>query len=377
MAGFKENIALYLKNLPGWRSGKKYLIIESDDWGMVRMHSKEAYNHLLSKGYPVDKCAYNRFDTIESNDDLEALIQSFNGIKDCQGNSPVITMNNVVANPDSEKIIKSNYSEYHYEPFTKTLERYSNRDQVLNLYQQGIKQGIFSLEFHGREHFNLNRWMQAIQSGNQALRDALDWGMFTVSTANRTNCRINYLDAFGRAYQNELSSEQSIIEEGVELFREIWGKNPESFIAPCYIWHPDIERFIVDMGIKYIQGHHRQKIPKAGDRLETEKKFRYTGLRSKSGLLSIVRNVFFELSENPGKDLHSSAMNEVDIAFAMGKPAVVSIHRVNFMGNIDPKNRKENLKSIETFLRAVIKKHPEVQFISSSQLGRIVSGEKV
>ncbi|NTW32234.1 MAG: hypothetical protein HGB12_06370 [Bacteroidetes bacterium] len=33
-------------NIPGWRTDRKILVIESDDWGSIRMPSKETYSGL-------------------------------------------------------------------------------------------------------------------------------------------------------------------------------------------------------------------------------------------------------------------------------------------------------------------------------------------
>lgn len=42
------------------------------------MASKEAYNHFLKPGYPVDEYHSNRFDSLEPNDDLELLFSVLN-----------------------------------------------------------------------------------------------------------------------------------------------------------------------------------------------------------------------------------------------------------------------------------------------------------
>lgn len=47
MLTIKEKISENIINAIGWRTNKKYLIIESDDWGAVRMPLREVYNHLV------------------------------------------------------------------------------------------------------------------------------------------------------------------------------------------------------------------------------------------------------------------------------------------------------------------------------------------
>ncbi len=116
-----KKIALsYYLNLGGWKTDRKIVVIESDDWGSIRMPSKDTYYSLLKLGIPVNKCHYNRFDSLATEEDLTALFDVLTRHKDHKGNYPVFTANCVVANPDFEKIKASDFKEYHYELLTET-----------------------------------------------------------------------------------------------------------------------------------------------------------------------------------------------------------------------------------------------------------------
>lgn len=39
----KQYITHNLLNIPGWRTNRKIVVIESDDWGSIRMPSQEVY----------------------------------------------------------------------------------------------------------------------------------------------------------------------------------------------------------------------------------------------------------------------------------------------------------------------------------------------
>lgn len=54
----KQNIAYNFFNIPGWRTKRHIVVIESDDWGSVRMPSLEVYNQFLKEGIRVDKDIY-------------------------------------------------------------------------------------------------------------------------------------------------------------------------------------------------------------------------------------------------------------------------------------------------------------------------------
>jgi glycosyltransferase involved in cell wall biosynthesis len=54
-------------NIPRWRTNRKIVVFESDDWGSIRMPSISVLQELRAFGIPVDKSPYCRFDALESN----------------------------------------------------------------------------------------------------------------------------------------------------------------------------------------------------------------------------------------------------------------------------------------------------------------------
>jgi len=122
-----KKITKTLSNLPGWRTSRKIVVIESDDWGSIRMSSNESYNALQKAGLSLDKGAgarYNKYETLASKEDLQHLFEVLKSVKDKNGSSAKMTAVSLVANPDFKKIKEDNFQNYYYEPFTKTLERY-------------------------------------------------------------------------------------------------------------------------------------------------------------------------------------------------------------------------------------------------------------
>ena len=130
MINFLKTAKNHFINIPGWKTERKIVVFESDDWGMQRMPSKKAYENLLAKGYPVDKSIYNQFDTLESNEDIEALMDVLSSVKDMNNNPAIFTLNNILTNPDFRKILSSKYEEYHYELFTETLNKSKHSEKV-------------------------------------------------------------------------------------------------------------------------------------------------------------------------------------------------------------------------------------------------------
>lgn len=365
-----------LINILGWTTNLKIIVFESDDWGMIRMASRDSFNRLLAKGYPVDRCVYNRNDALETNEDLLFLMEILDMFKDRRGNPAKFTLNNVVGNPNFNKIKESKFEEYFYEPFTETLKRYDNSHHVMDLYSEGKENNLFQLQFHGREHVNVNRWIGALQRKDKIFLDAFKEGMFTVASGNSTSGRRDYLDAFGNAYGNEIESMQSIIQSGTNLFEDIWGFKSESFIAPCYIWSKEIEPILAKCGIKYIQGIHIQSEPKIGLTLESKKVFHYQGQKGSNNIRYLVRNVHFEPVEKYSvKETLDATMRQIENSFLWHKPAIIGSHRANYIGSINPENRSRNLKALKQLIRTILLKYPEVVFMSSDQLGQLMENK--
>jgi hypothetical protein len=57
----------------------------------------------------------------------------------------------------------------------------------------------------------------------------------------------------------------------------------------------------------------------------------------------------------------------------MGRPAIISTHRINFMGSIFPSNRDANLKLLNSLIKQLINKWPDIEFMASDTLGDLIS----
>jgi hypothetical protein len=369
LKSFTSTLNHFFINIPGLRTNRKIVVIESDDWGTIRMSSKEAFRTLLNKGFPVGKCPYNINDALESNRDLEMLFEVLSKIKGSDGRPAKLTANNIVANPDFEKIKNSGFQEYHYEPFTETLKRYPAHDKVMGLYMQGITEGVVNPQFHGREHLNVNRWMTVLRNNSKAEIDSFNFGVFSSKVSAISNYNNEYMDALDFDTKDELIFHEKAMIEGLQLFQKIWGFSSKSFIAPCYIWHSDLEKTLATQGVKFIQGVVNQLQPIEGERFKYKKKYHFQGQKNKYGQRYFIRNAFFEPTINPCFDWESDCLNRINVAFQMKKPAIISTHRLNYIGFLNPNNQVNNLRRLKKLLTSILKKWPDVLFMSTDQLG--------
>ena len=305
---------------------RKVVVIESDDWGSVRMQTSEVLAMLKLKGYKFfDSNGYDRNDTLASNKDIEILIEALTSVKDSKGHPAILTMNCVVANPDFEKIRQSGFQEYHYELFTETLKRYPHHDRSFSLWKEGMSVGVLRPQFHGREHLNAQMWLQLLQKGCKPVLDSFDKSVFSVVVDKEDDPRQHSLAAYNLANEEEYAFAKHSVKEGLDLFEQLFGYRSESMIAPNYTWDTAIEDVAYSCGVKYMQGarvqRHSQYIMRNGGNTE----LRFTGQRNNNGQIYMVRNCSFEPSENPKKNA-DACMAQIKKAFNRGQAAINYMH---------------------------------------------------
>ena len=224
-----------------------------------------------------------------------------------------------------------------------------------------MEQGVFYPQFHGREHLNVTRWMKALQTKNEAVLTS-----FEQQTTYSGKGDYSFMEAYDWDKPEEVNDHKKIIKEGLDLFEKQFGFRSKSFIAPCYNWDTELEPFLAGEGIEWIQGLRTQLQPTGV--FDQYEPIRHHFAQENKGIRYNVRNCFFEPSMLPQKDWVNSCLAQVQSAFLFNKPAVICSHRINYVGYIDPKNGDRGLKDLSSLLKAIVKKWPEVQFISTDQL---------
>ena len=90
----------------------------------------------------------------------------------------------------------------------------------------------------------------------------------------------------------------------------------------------------------------------------------------------MVRNVVFEPTEDRGIDWVNFTMKQIETAFRWNKPAIISSHRVNFCGHIEPKNREKGLESLQLLLKQFVQKWPDVEFMAADEMALILKDKR-
>jgi len=371
----KSYLARHLTNMPGWRTKRKILVIESDDWGSIRMPSREVYEKCLRFGYRVDKISYEKYDSLLSGNDLELLFDLLGNFKDRKGNHPIITANCVVANPDFIRIERDNFKNYYYELITETFKSYPAHSTNFRIWQEGIEKKIFYPQYHAREHLNVSFFMNALLKGDRDAHFGFSNrmpGCITIGDAITGN---HYVEPTRYGSLQDKEQKLAIFLEGLDIFEKLFGFRSVTIIPPNYIWSPDFNSAVFARGVKVFQGIRKfcEPVPGGKNRYHSH----YFGKKNNLGQIYLVRNVIFEPSMfSLGiTDPVDRCLSDINIAFKLNKPAVVTSHRINYVGFIHEYNRDKSLRMLRNILTTALVKWPEIEFMTSAELGILIKSE--
>ncbi|QAA81286.1 hypothetical protein EI546_05890 [Aequorivita sp. H23M31] len=249
----KDLIIRNLKNLPGKKTKRKIVVFYVDDYGSVRIKDKSAYNNLKSAGIPMDETRFSQYDTLADKEDFHKLFDVLTSVKDSQGNHACFTPLAIAANPDFEKIEASGFKEYYREPFTRTLQRYGPAyDGVYDLWKQGIDENIFYPAYHGTEHINVKRFMDALQGGIKSVHlafkhESVAIPHFPEEMEIKQPTTTFFIEA---SEENKKLAED--VKFGTKLFEGLFGFRSKQFTPGAGIYSPALEPILAECGIKYI-----------------------------------------------------------------------------------------------------------------------------
>lgn len=356
----------------GFHTERHLVVIESDDWGSIRMPSAEVYRKLQKAGDHPENDAFLRNDCLENVADLTALFAVLTSVKDKNGSPAVMTANFAMANPDFDKIDPINDA-YFFEPFTDTYKRYYPDQDVFSCVQDGIKSSCFVPQLHCREHMNVNRWMNDLKQQKYDTVVAFQNHMIGTGTSFSQENPFGYMDAFNSNFTSDAEL-SNIVHEAMELFENTFGKKSETFVASCFVWNDALEKALCEVGVRGIQSGCWQNLPvctEEGNALR--RKLRFTGQKNRIGQIYTVRNCTYEpaYQQTPMKSA-KECLGQIMRAFHNRKPAIVNSHRFNYIGSINRENARENLKGLSWLLQTIIENIPDAEFISTAELLRII-----
>lgn len=347
-----------------YRTNRHIVVIESDDWGAIRIPSEDVKKYFIKEGINMNEHPFERNDTLEMDSDLEALYDVLLSYQDYKGNHPVITANTLVANPDFKRIKDADYQSYFYEPIANTYLSYPHSANVPSLINSGIKQGIFYPQSHGREHFNVSLWLKALQNKDRKVLDAFERNMCVVFHPNN---KPGNLAMIALKYDNLAERDIVIqsVKDGLNIFEDTFGFRSKSYVAPCYTWPKTMETMLANNGVEMIQ---TDRVYTNSDNNQTY--YHYSGESSggRKTLKYSVRNCNFEPSISGNSEEWKECLTSIESCFDANKIAVISSHRLNYVAGISQENRDNTLRQLKLLLTKICQKWPDVEFMNSAQI---------
>lgn len=371
----KQFFLNHLKNLPGWRTKRKLVVFSVDDYGNVRLDSRQARENLDQAGLKIHS-RFDAYDALETRADLEALYEVLTSVKDQHGRPAVFTPFALPCNINFERMAEENYATYHYEVLPATYAKLSARDQqayegTWALWQEGISLRLMAPQFHGREHLNLKFFEEKLTHRDTEVLTALQNRSYT-SLSGSDSPTVGWTAAFSFSKLNETAAFAPILKEGVEAFASVYSYRPSVFTPPAQQFPPHLEPLLPSLGLIHLdKPFYRARHLGSG---KFRREFNFSGKNRRTGGTTLVRNVVFEPTDPRSSDWVAYALKQIETAFFWNRPAIISSHRVNFCGHIDEQNRTKGLTALQALLQRIVQRWPEVEFLSAAELGELVAG---
>ena len=366
----REAIIRSVTNLRGSSLRRKIVVFESDDWGALRMPGLKVHRELTNLGLDVSSSRYDRLDCLENSDDLENLFGVLENHRNVTGKAPRFTMNMIMGNPNFEAIRAGGFEEYVHEDLFESYRRLYGED-LQPVWQRATADGLIQPQFHGREHLNVGLWLHDLRAGKSDTRLAFDNGYFGLATQTSSPRQKSYLAAYWPTSAAHFREIETIVKNGLDLFEKLFGFRSRSFIACNYVFPDELEPVLHEKGIRLIQSQRGQRCPSLDGSKVSIRRF-YTGQKNHLGQFYSVRNVKFEPYQDASRDWVASAMREIRSAFFWGTPAIVTTHRINFVGSMDVQHRDHNLRLLDSLLRNIRDTWPDVEFLTSDELISVI-----
>jgi len=379
-AKWRDFFSLNGKNLIGWSTNRKIVVISVDDYGNVRLDSREARDQMEQRGLKVLSPfkGFDLFDSLENKFDLEMLLEVLTSVKDRNGRHAVFTPFAVPCNINFERVVDNGFSTYYYETLPETYSKLSlSQPEAYEgawlLWMEAIDRGILVPQFHGREHLNLKMFKEKLEKGDRELFIALKNRSYARISSNGYST-ISPATAFDFWDFSETKVFHDIIEDGLNIFEKVFGYRAVHFNPPGSQQHPVIYETLKKNGIRYIDTPLFKKEHQGKGKYK--KVFNYTGKKNRYEQIFLVRNVVFEPTHPRRNDWVPYTLKQIEAAFRWNRPAIISSHRVNFCGHIDEKNRRKGLEALKTLLKKIIERWPDVEFMAASELGSLIDSKE-
>jgi len=356
------------KHLLGCQTPHRLVILNVDDYATIRLASRQA-REKLQKRIPDFGGQMDTFDALETRADLDALFEVLRSVRGADGIPPAFTAYALSANPDFNAL--RNEGRYAPEALPDTFARLS-ADQpdayegAWSLWREGMAEGLIHPQFHGREHVSVPLIEAKLVRGDDDLNANIEVESTAGLKAIPEMPGVGFTHSFGLHDKSLLPQHREILADGLARFEAVYGFASRTFTPPAQQLYPSLDAYVHELGVEAIDKSFFYQRPVGNGRRRPSINFLRPPTQKRAG--TIVRTLSFEPTSGTKSDPVGHALAQIDTAFRWRKPAIISSHRVNYAGHIDPKNRQQGLGALAELLQAIIKRWPDVRFITADAL---------
>ncbi len=276
-----------------------------------------------------------------------------------------MTLGVVLAGPDTARMRAEGCRTYH-----RVTLADPRLDPVRDAMSRGVARGVFSLQLHGMEHF----WPECLMRGTPAdgqIRDWLTRPGFPSTEALPSHLQSRWIDA------TELPSKPLPVTEVVaaageesRTFAATFGAPPEVAVPPTFVWTEDVESAWASAGVRVVvtPGTRYESRDRDGRPVAAERNL-YNGAAGRHDVLYVVRDGYFEPSLG---QTHQGALRTLARNTRLGRPTLLEIHRMNFIG--DERSVGRALDEVTSLLVAACAEFPDLRFMNTADLAQHYRG---
>ncbi len=342
----------------GFYFDRPLVIFQSDDWGRVGLRDREGLECLRSAGLALGERPYD-FYTLETAEDVAALIATLKRHRDSAGRHPCVGLNFILGNLDFAAMESDGWRQIYMRPLLQGLPKGWTRAGLHDAYRSGIADGVLRPALHGATHFCQPAVERNLATeGNRADLLRTLWRAGTPYIHWRMPwIGYEFWDPEKPSDEQFLSADtqRNIIGQAVGAFAKMFSAVPTSACAPGYRANHDTARAWAEHGIRVAQNGPGAFVPPHFD---------------SNQVLHLSRNVDFEPAVDTTFSLDACAQT-VESCFQRGLPAVVSLHSINFHSTVKD-FRTQTLKLLDEFLTRIELKHADLLYVHDAELWELV-----
>ena len=307
------------------------LVLESDDWGV---------------GPPAQAAA------------LHDIAEVLGRHRDADARAPVMSLALVLALPDGQAIRRTG----QYRRLLLDDRRFAD---VLGALRAGIAQGVFAPQLHGLEHF----WPDTLMTSSDP--DVKAWLRQDQPAATEqlpAHLQSRWVDASVLPSRPlDPAAIAAAVAEEAGVYRRILGVPPKVVVPPTFVWTKEVERAWAASGVECVVTPGWRYTRREAQGLPGGDEGPIVNADRSGAIGYLARCDYFEPAR--GRDA-AYALAALERAVAQGRPCVLENHRDNFIN--DAAVRQRSLDELDRLLRYASARHPDLRFMSSLELHRLL-----